>query len=607
MKDMKKPKYNMWQNTGFMLGNAWRVCKSVIFLCIILAVVTAGQTVAELLIAPVVLKKVETAAPLGELLAAIAVFSCLLLVLSGLKTYINQNTPFGRVEVRVDIIRQIGNKVAKTSYPNILTAEFVSFENKAFRICSGNYEPTEYIWSTWTAILTNVIGFGVYLALLSGLKPWLLCVVIATTMAGYLVNKNINEWNYRHKEEEAACGKKMGYIRSAATGRCYAKDIRIFGLREWMEDVFNSTLKLYRGFLARRERVYLLANAADTLLMLLRNGIAYVCLVRLVLTEGMGASEFLLYFGAVSGFTQWITGILDKFSELHRQSLDISMLREFLEWPEPFRFEEGAPLAKDLSKNYEIRLENAAFRYPGAEKDTLSHINLTIRPGEKLAIVGLNGAGKTTLVKLICGFLDPTEGRVLLNGEDIRGYNRRDYYTLFSAVFQDFSVLEASVAVNVAQRVDGIDEQRVWDCLRQAGMTQKVQSLPQGIRTNIGREVYEDGVELSGGQLQRLMLARALYKDGPILALDEPTAALDPIAESDIYIKYNEMTQGRTSLFISHRLASTRFCDRILFIAEGMIAEEGTHDSLLAMGGEYAKLYEVQSQYYKEGGEHHGK
>lgn len=601
MKDKKKPKYNMWQNTGFMIQNAWRVCKSVIFLCIALAVVSAGQTAAEMLLAPSILKRIETRAPLRELIAAIAVFSFILLILSGLKTYINQNAMFGRIEVRSNIIRQIGDKVAGTSYPNVLTAEFVSLEDKAFKTCSP-----EYIWSVWTGILTNAMGFGFYLALLSGLKPWLLFLVIATTVAGYFVNKHINEWSYEHKEEEAACGKKMGYIRQAATGRRYAKDIRIFGLREWMEDVWNSTLKLYRGFLARRERVCILANVADMLLALLRNGIAYVYLIRLVLARGMSASEFLLYFAAVSGFTQWVTGILDMFSQLHRQSLDLSMLREFLEWPEPFRFEEGTPLAKDLSKGYEIRLENATFRYPGADKDTLSHINLTIRPCEKLAVVGLNGAGKTTLVKLVCGFLDPTEGRVLLNGQDIREYNRRDYYALFSAVFQDFSVLEASVAENVAQRVDGIDEQRVRDCLKQAGLEEKIRSLPQGIRTNIGREVYEDGVELSGGQLQRLMLARALYKDGPILVLDEPTAALDPIAESDIYMKYNEMTAGRASLFISHRLASTRFCDRILYISEGRIAEEGTHDSLLALGGGYAELFEVQSWYYKEGGKHHG-
>lgn len=195
----------------------------------------------------------------------------------------------------------------------------------------------------------------------------------------------------------------------------------------------------------------------------------------------------------------------------------------------------------------------------------MEHINLTISPTEKLAVVGLNGAGKTTLVKIICGLLDPTEGRVLLNGEDIRQYNRRDYYNMFSAVFQDFSVIDVSLRQNVAQTLENIDNAKVLRCLEEANLTEKVKSLPKGLDTPIGRRIYEDGVEFSGGQIQRLMLARALYKDAPIVILDEPTAALDPIAESEIYQKYSDMTEGKPSIFISHRLASTRFCDRILF------------------------------------------
>lgn len=230
-------------------------------------------------------------------------------------------------------------------------------------------------------------------------------------------------------------------------------------------------------------------------------------------------------------------------------------------------------------------------------------MNLTIHPGEKLAIVGLNGAGKTTLVKLLCGFLDPTRGRVLLNGQDVREFNRREYYSLFSAVFQEFSILDVTVAENVSQQAEGTDEERVWDCLEKAGLTKAIQALPQGLQTHVGREVYLDGVVFSGGQTQRLMLARALYKNAPILLLDEPTAALDPIAENDIYQKYDSMTAGKLSVFISHRLASTRFCDRILFLKDGVIGEEGTHESLLRLGGDYAKLFEVQSRYYQEGRE----
>jgi ATP-binding cassette subfamily B protein len=246
-----------------------------------------------------------------------------------------------------------------------------------------------------------------------------------------------------------------------------------------------------------------------------------------------------------------------------------------------------------------------SFRYPGEDKDTLTGINLTLHPGEKLAVVGPNGAGKTTLIKLICGFLNPTEGRVLFNGKDIRTFDRREYYTLFSAVFQNFSLLAGTVATNVAQDDRDIDMERVKICIDKAGLRQKIESLKDGYDTYLNREVYEDAVLLSGGETQRLMLARALYKDAPFLILDEPTAALDPIAESEMYQKYNEMTLGKSSVYISHRLASTRFCDRILMLADGGIAEEGTHEELLKMGGKYAALFEVQSRYYREEGDEH--
>lgn len=593
----------MWQNTGFMIGRAWCTYKSVVFLCIPLALVTAGTTVTELLIAPAILQKVETAAPLCELVRTIAVFGTVLLVLMGLRGYIDTNTLFGRVSVRMSIIRLLGDMVAGTSYPNLLDTGFIRSEEKAFAACSSNRKATEDIWTTWTEILTNVIGFLVYLLLLSGLSPLLVCIMAALAAAGYFVNKRIGEWGYRHREEEEKYQKDFSYLRKTATERKYAKDIRIFGLKSWIDEVWDSTMRLYEAFLKRREGVYIWINVVDLLLAFLRNGIAYAYLLYFVLKNGMSASQFLLYFGAISGFTQWVTGILEQFLKLHRQSLELSTVREFLEWPEPFLFEEGEKIEGEPDGRYEVRLEHVSFRYPDAKCDTIHDLDLTVTAGERLAIVGCNGAGKTTLVKLLCGFLDPTQGRVLLNGEDIRKYDRRDYYALFSAVFQDFSVLEGSVAENVAQHANEIDENKVRECLAQAGLTEKIASLPHGIQTKIGREVYEDGVELSGGQIQRLMLARALYKDGPILVLDEPTAALDPIAENDIYMKYSSMTCKRTSVFISHRFASTRFCDRIILLADGKIKEEGTHESLLAKDGEYARLFEIQSRYYAQEGE----
>lgn len=599
-KKAPKPKYNLWQNTGFMLRTSRKYAKSVFPLCIVLALLSAGKSVAELLIAPAILNKIELSASLGSVVFTIAAFALVLMLLSGLRSYVDTNALFGRIAVRSQgIYLSISRKYAETSYPNLLNTDFLALGEKASAACAGNSESSEAIWTTLTDLMTSCIGFIVYLALLTNLNLWLAALVAATTAVSYFASKRINEWGYLHRSEELELTKRIEYANKTATSREFAKDIRMFGLRGWLEDLWGSTMRLYSAFCAKRERKYIWANIIDIVLTFLRNGIAYAFLIGITVKNGLPASQFLLYFAALSGFAQWVVEILDKLSVMHKQSLDISTIREFLDWDEPFDLNGGERIAFEPNKQYEIRLDNVSFRYPKADKDTLSHINLTVHPGEKLAIVGLNGAGKTTLVKLVCGFLDPTEGRILLNGEDIRKFNRNDYYALFSAVFQEFSVLDVTVKENVAQCVDGIDETRVWQCIDKAGLTEKIQSLPKGIETHLGRRVFKDGVEFSGGQTQRLMLARALYKNAPILVLDEPTAALDPIAENDIYQKYNEMTHGRTSFFISHRLASTRFCDRIIFVDGGKIAEEGTHDELLKTGGGYAYLFEVQSKYYR--------
>lgn len=599
-KKAPKPKYNLWQNTGFMLRTSRKYAKSVFPLCIVLALLSAGKSVAELLIAPAILNKIELSASLGSVVFTIAAFALVLMLLSGLRSYVDTNALFGRIAVRSQgIYLSISRKYAETSYPNLLNTDFLALGEKASAACSANSEASEAIWTTLTDLMTSCIGFIVYLALLTNLNLWLAALVAATTAVSYFASKRINEWGYLHRSEELELTKKIEYANKTATSREFAKDIRMFGLRGWLEELWGSTMRLYSAFCAKRERKYIWANIIDIVLTFLRNGIAYAFLIGITVKNGLPASQFLLYFAALSGFAQWVVEILDKLSVMHKQSLDISTIREFLDWDEPFDLNGGERIAFEPNKQYEIRLDDVSFRYPKADKDTLSHINLTVHPGEKLAIVGLNGAGKTTLVKLVCGFLDPTEGRILLNGEDIRKFNRNDYYTLFSAVFQEFSVLDVTVKENVAQCVDGIDETRVWQCIDKAGLTEKIKSLPKGIETHLGRRVFKDGVEFSGGQTQRLMLARALYKNAPILVLDEPTAALDPIAENDIYQKYNDMTHGRTSFFISHRLASTRFCDRIIFVDSGKIAEEGTHDELLKNGGGYAYLFEVQSKYYR--------
>ena len=519
----------------------------------------------------------------------------------GFKEYIRQNTLFPRVDVRSAVIAKIAWKCNVTSYPNTLDATFVKLREKAHMTCEGNSQATEHIWQTITMLLKNVGGLIVYLTILSRIDFLLLLVVIATCVAGFFVSRYTNNWRYAHRDEEENYFQKKYYLRTKSESVELAKDIRIFGLQNWLNELLDQIHNLYLDFTLRCERVEVLADITESVLTMARNGIAYVYLINMALNEGLSVSEFLLYFTAVTTFTTWVMGIMQEMSTLHKESLDISCVREFLEYPEPFKFEEGKEIP--AADGYELKLENVSYRYPGADKDTIHGLTLTVHPGERLAIVGLNGAGKTTLVKLLCGLLDPTEGLVLLNGKDVRGFNRRSYYDLFSAVFQEFSVLDVTVAEEIAQTTEGIDYDKIADCVEKAGLTTTIEKLPKGMQTHVGREVYLDGVLFSGGQTQRLMLARALYKDGPILLLDEPTAALDPIAENDIYMKYSEMTQGKTSMFISHRLASTRFCDRIIFVADGGVKEEGTHESLLALGGEYANLFEVQSRYYQEGKE----
>ena len=602
----EKPKYNLWQNSWYMVKLAWRYSKSVLAICIILAAATTGETVVQLLIAPGILQKLELRASLPQLLGAIAIFTGALILFAAAKEYFDLNKLFGRVTVRIKLIEAIAEKMAQTSYENLLDTAFLQRKERASSACDDNQSPAESIWLTWTNILANLLGFAVYLALLSSLSPLLILAVIATTAAGYFVSRKVNQFGYLHREEEAAYTAEMRYVKRTVTSRAFAKDIRIFGLKPWLMEVWQKSFQLYESFLRRREKHYFLTNLADFLLSLLRNGISYAYLLHLTLTEGLSASTFLLYFTAASGFTQWITGILEQFTTLSKASLEISVVREFLEWPEGFQLTGGDPIPDAVNGTYELQLEHVTYRYPGAAEDTIHDLSLTLHRGEKVALVGLNGAGKTTLVKLLCGFLDPTQGTVRLNGVDIRKLNRRAYYKLFSAVFQEFSLLEATVAENVAQQVEGIDEEKVWQCLQNAGLSDAVRALPQGLQTHLGRSIYDDGTELSGGQTQRLMLSRALYRDGAVLVLDEPTAALDPITESEIYLKYSEMTQGKTSLFISHRLASTRFCDRIILLENGSIAEEGSHEALLQRGGSYAKLFSVQRRYYEEGGESHG-
>lgn len=591
----------MLQNIAYIFGNGWRTDRSVFLLCGTMMLSGIGANALQLFVAPQILSKIEQGLPMTVVLQTILLFSVLLFLLQAMKVYADRCAVSVLLSTRITIIADIGRKSCETSYCNTRDTEFKRLMAAAKDATDNNHLAAENCWRTMVTLGTNVGSFLLYLLVLSNLNPYLVAFVTAASVLGFFASKRINEWEYCHREEKYTCIHRMFYVRGKAESIELGKDIRIFGLQNWLEEVYLDARRLWDAFIFRREKILIWANLIDLILDLARNGIAYVYLISMTLEHGLSAAEFLLYFSAISGFTTWVTGILKDFSTLYKECVDIGQIQEFLNFKEPFRFHGGEPIPQ--ADSWELRMEDVSFRYPGSKQNIFEHLNLCIRPGEKLAVVGLNGAGKTTLVKLLCGFYDPDEGRILLNGTDIRQFNRQEYYQLFSAVFQSVTVLDVSLKANVAGGAENIDEKRVLDCLEKAGLRDFLAELPQGLETYLGHDVHLDGTLLSGGQTQRLMLARALYKNGPILVLDEPTAALDPIAENDIYMKYNEMTQGKTSLFISHRLASTRFCDRIILLADGKIAEEGTHEELMALNGRYSELFEIQSRYYREGGD----
>ena len=600
----EKPKYNLLQNSIYMIGVAWRTYKSVLWLLIISVTLGVTASLLNLFVAPTILAAIESGLSTWTLIRTILTFAVSMMLVSMATRYVGGFQWYGYFGVRTEMMLWIHERFMTMSYP-LTELQYVRKKLEKAEVCVQRYEGAAHVfWEHLQSLLVSCAGFIIFLFLLVFVDPLLLGIVLVTTLVGFFVSKRVNDWLYTVQDEESDATRRMMYFLRKAEDYGLAKDIRLFGMRSWLEELFNGTLRRYRrNVVAKGEKKFFRSDFIGLVLTFLRNGAAYAYLIAMVLNGDLTASQFLLYFSAVSGFAAWVSNVLDGITTLHTHSLDISAYREFMTYPDLFKFEDGEPLSAETGKSYKIELQNVSFRYPEAETDTLTNINLTIAPFEKLAIVGLNGAGKTTLVKLICGFLDPTEGVVRLNGVDIRTYNRRDYYGLFSAVFQDFSVLALSVAENIAQvTAEGIDMTAVQECGEKAGLTRKLESLPNGYAAHLSKEIDEDGLDLSGGETQRLMLARALYKQAPLIVLDEPTAALDPIAESEMYRRYNELTSGRTAVYISHRLASTRFCDRVILLDTNRIAEEGTHDELIANGKKYAELFEIQSRYYREGG-----
>lgn len=311
-----------------------------------------------------------------------------------------------------------------------------------------------------------------------------------------------------------------------------------------------------------------------------------------------GVGSVAQYVGALAGLARGFTDLLAVLSQLRANAEYLKPVYEFLDIPNRM-YQGSLTTEKRSDRKYEIEFRDVSFQYPGTDTWALRHVNMKFDVGERLAVVGENGSGKTTFIKLLCRLYDPTEGEILLNGIDIRKYRYDNYLALFSVVFQDFKLLSQPLGANVAA-AEGYDRVRAADCLEQAGFGPRLAELPKGLDTCLYREFEDSGVEISGGEAQKIALARVLYQDAPFIVLDEPTAALDPEAEAEVYTKFNDIVEDKTAIYISHRLSSCRFCDEIAVFDHGQVVQQGTHDALVETEGKYKALWEAQAQYYQE-------
>lgn len=599
-----KPIYSMLHNVIFMLKIQYNYSKFSVFLYILSIFIFTGLTFLEICLPQVVVNCATNNVTPYEVLLYIGSIGIAIIILNMLNQWINTYGSFLLNRVTIGLTSRKTQKVVNTDYENIESQHCRDIMQKADEAIWGTGEGSgaERMIKNIYSFFSNLICFILFGSFLFFVNPWLTILLTILPMINHFMLIKIQRFQYSSHDYTSSLDRKLWYIANHCGSFDGAKDVRIYGMNQWLVDIYRSLTKERLSWSRKFAWKFFRANILEAVLLIIRDGLAYILLIAMVLNGEIPLGNFVFCFTAIGSFAGWVGGILNKVSAINRASLSICDLREFLEYPE--KNNRGstsvAATSANIEKGYCVDFENMSFRYKEAEADTLKNINIHIKGGEKIAIVGLNGAGKTTLIKCLCGLYSCSSGNIKVNGINKEDYNIYDYYRMFGTVFQDFYFLPVSIAEAVSGKdKDNTNFQRVKECLEMAGLMEKISTLDDGVYSMLNKQINEDGIDLSGGEKQKLLLARALYKDAPILILDEPTAALDPIAENKMYEHYHILTQKKTSFFISHRLSSTRFCDRILYMENGEIIEMGSHEELMRLGGKYAELFELQSRYYK--------
>ncbi len=593
---------SMIRNMNYALKNIWKWDNKYFLWFLLIIPASILFPLIESWFPKILIDQIQQKNNITSVLIVLFLYFSILLFVNLIGQFANSRMNMRRCYFSNECQHEIVQKRLYTDFCNIDTQDFnMKYTTVMNDACSGQCA-IEVICYSILNLFIDILGIFSYGTILILLSPTIILFLILSSVLTYTISRWQQNYAEKNKKNYIAIDRKIGYLSSFSSRIDFAKDIRIYGMTHWLESLLTKFQK--ERFLWNKKigNYTLIGKFMTFILTLLSNAVTYGVLIWLILRGEIGVGDFVFYFGIITTLSGWMNSLAGDVSEMVSICVRIGYYQEYFQIPDTLNHESGYSPSEKTAEAPEIEFCHVSYCYSMEEGQqyALKDINLKIRAGEKLAIVGVNGAGKTTLVKLLCGLYIPTEGEVRLNGIPVTDYNILYYYSLFSVVFQDMYLLPVTIAEFIASDNTNIEEEKVHYVLRLAGLDQKIQALPKGIYSHLMKGVFDDSVELSGGEKQKLMFARALYKNAPVVVLDEPTAALDPVAENELYQKYGNLTKGKTSIYISHRLASTRFCDRIVLIDNKTIAESGSHEELMKIGGKYAKMFEIQSQYYKE-------
>ncbi|MCR5279935.1 MAG: ABC transporter ATP-binding protein/permease [Lachnospiraceae bacterium] len=514
--------------------------------------------------------------------------------ISGSKTW------YRLINVRMHMITERIAKVMELKYELLEKPDVMDVAERAGQATGGNVNGVEGMMHGLSDLCQNGLTVIVTFVAVTVLDPRLIIAMVVLTVLQYLYFRHINKVDKKLVWDELSSSwRSRHYMERITQDFDFGKDIRLFGLKDFLTGKLNDINKVFIDKNDLHHRLWLRYNFVTCLVGMVIKGLVYTVLYISVLQKGMSVGNFTMFLSFSMAFSGALITFLQKFGDYSRASLETDDFRSFVELDIADDEKECIPLPE--TDSYEIEFHDVSYRYLKSDKDALSHLNVKIRPGEKLAVVGLNGAGKTTMIKLLLRLYDPTEGYITLNGTDIRKYKRTDYYKLFAPVFQNVEIFAFLMSENIAMAGRaGLDSDKAREAACEAGLEERIAGLVKGIDTPLTKIVEDDGIDLSGGEKQKLALAKALYKGAKIVVLDEPTSALDAIAEQSLYEKFDEMIGEKSAVYISHRLASTRFCDRVAMFSEGSMVEYGSHEELMEKSGRYAEMFNVQAQYYRE-------